>query len=967
MIKSIVFLTIIFCMPICAQNKKSQKKLISEKEKSTRLLKLITKEEKLIKSMRTLGPKLRWRLVEINSEKLKIIKKKENAQFLAGSIKNPKRKKRSYFKESIALEKLIYSDGLKIISQWNRFLHVGDIYYTLALNNRDYGDKKKIENMLLMALKTSASLELTYLSKVALAEYYYNNKKYLKAIKLYKAVVKRASSPWISKHLYNYSWCLTKVKKFNSAIAHAKLALSLGRKDGFVSISEQIFTNIGLFYIMARKTSDGADFYLEEVKDPTDYIIKMAKKTASDISYESAEELYSKALKNSLQKEFHDSTMLLYLEQLTFFRSFKKDKNFWNTSLLLEKHAQKYKIQDEHRKWAIKTIKSYTNYLQTHFRNNIERFSSQDVNYKPLLRYMDILVTLDIENKDFYTFYQAEVFLALTKYQDSLPYYKESLKTNMVISKKSLDYKKHLEHRKSIFDSLFFALESNEIEKEVKRNYTQYAYNQHIALYPHSKRTLNIFPKLFHLYFSKLEIQNAKKTLDLFIKNFPKKRVTQRKLNTNIIDHYIKEKNIEKILPMVLLMEKGHLGYSKKYVKNALLILSNLIFKKYEAIAKKGNLKEAISGYETLFKRKRTPRSLKGHAAFKLFEINLKQSNNILAYKWLKRSYPLLEKDDLAKLAPIVQDYSRQFFLEQKFSLAAKYNQSYLIKRCKYSHPMKEDMFSLLLTSRLMNDKIKNSISILKAMNKCGVKESVYKASLKNVFNHLTKYHKINVAINFLNVFKKEKSLKKIVRLELTKKFWRYFNNNNNKNINKIMVFMKNRDTKTYQKLFTFKSDYEKILKNMLLPMAQYNNDKKFLEDSFNTTLEKNMTLIQSIRNKLTPYFTSKDAHIAANSFKVFSHYLQSFTEELSTLSPQGHGKDYNKGFRAAMKQIINGFNKEDKRLNTSLNKTIESAHIIPKFKSFQKNLIRSLSPSNELSYRHPASLFIIPIDQERK
>jgi hypothetical protein len=93
-----LFVILPLSVGILAQNvpKTPTKKLSAtelEDQRLIRLEKILNKEEILIRSLKTLGPKLWWRLIEIQSEKLSLLKRKENNHFLKSSIAGDKKPK----------------------------------------------------------------------------------------------------------------------------------------------------------------------------------------------------------------------------------------------------------------------------------------------------------------------------------------------------------------------------------------------------------------------------------------------------------------------------------------------------------------------------------------------------------------------------------------------------------------------------------------------------------------------------------------------------------------------------------------------------------------------------------------------------------------------------------------------------------------------------------------------------------
>jgi tetratricopeptide (TPR) repeat protein len=971
-----LFVILPLSVGILAQNvpKTPTKKLSAtelEDQRLIRLEKILNKEEILIRSLKTLGPKLWWRLIEIQSEKLSLLKRKENNHFLKSSIAGDKKPKKLYFKESRTLARKIAKQARHVVHKWPRYRFVGDIYYTLALNNRDYGDKTKIEYYLNKSLHLSAhSKELRHKVRVALAEYFYNNKKYHKAISFYSKVIRNNDDRWQAKHLYNYSWCLTKKGHYDKAITFAKLSLSTGKRQGFVSVAGQLFNTMGMFFILAKKTNDGVDFYLNELDDATPYLIKMAKKSATDLGYGPAHQIYVRALKDTITKKHHHSTSLIYLEQLDFFRQFKKDQDYWLTAKKVEKHSLAIAMKPEHIERAVNTIKSYTHFLQAHFRNNIERYQASSDNYGRILGFMDILVTLDKINSDFYRFYQAEIYLAVEKNEDALAYYKMAFDCNKTLTLKTKDYPKHLKQRSTIFDSLFYALDSPDLKPKIKDEMTHYSYTNHITLFPKNKRTRAIFPKLFYYFTKKKKYNDGMKTLTLYIKSFPSDQKIQRDLYTAVIDHRIQKSDVVKLVPMILKIESGFLSYSKKYINNALHVLSGLVFKQYENLAKDGRNDEAIKGYEMLYSAKKTPASIKGSAAYKVASLNIEQKKYNLAARWLSLSYPLIPKEDRIKTAPHIQSVVNLLFFEQNFKASAQIASSYAKAHCHYKFPTKNELFTVWLNASLLSKNVKFALKLPKFMKRCGLSKKTINQTIMTVGQHFYQYYSTKTFLSYVKNYSEAKKFYSWASYQLVARYWHHDTKNQKRSKERIANFLKRNALDqalkgTQEEILSFHYQFDSLINTKLIVLKPYSKHKKFKEEAFNKALESNMASIQKTTKDLGPFLSSTNAWIAANAITYMSLYLKRFAHDLVTVTPQGLGKEYQQGFRQAMAGVAKQVRKQERDYSRSLLTVITNNQVLPRsFTSFKKSGVR---PIEKITYRHPASLYILPIDHQSK
>lgn len=116
------------------------------------LMTIINQEIQTIRSSTVSGPELRHRLFELYSEKIKLIKEKENNIFLKADPKRIAEKGKDYFfKSSTEQFNNAQNFGLKIVQDYPQYAKNNEIYYALAVNSRDYGTGKDSEKLLLLS------------------------------------------------------------------------------------------------------------------------------------------------------------------------------------------------------------------------------------------------------------------------------------------------------------------------------------------------------------------------------------------------------------------------------------------------------------------------------------------------------------------------------------------------------------------------------------------------------------------------------------------------------------------------------------------------------------------------------------------------------------------------------------------------------------------------------------------------
>ncbi|RPJ77602.1 MAG: tetratricopeptide repeat protein, partial [Alphaproteobacteria bacterium] len=268
MIKTLLLATILSTATTiyAPQAHASGKEVDAEKEsaeKWSKIMGLVNNEIQTIKNNRYSGPELKHRLFELYSEKIKLIKEKENLNLLKSDPKTVAAKgKEAFFKSSREQYMTAQKFALGLMADYPKYNRTNEIYYALAINSRDYGTSHDTEQFLKLAIKFGNENSKTmFNAKTALAEYYYNSKKYHDAISYYNDILKSAQDEWYGKHLYNASWCYLKERNFKKALELIKESYETTKNKKFVSMNEQIISAIGIFFVQADATREGITFY----------------------------------------------------------------------------------------------------------------------------------------------------------------------------------------------------------------------------------------------------------------------------------------------------------------------------------------------------------------------------------------------------------------------------------------------------------------------------------------------------------------------------------------------------------------------------------------------------------------------------------------------------------------------------------------------------------------------------------
>lgn len=999
--KLVLLFTLIFVVaPVSAKEPVMSKKW-------HKLNKLIDQEIATIKSITRMGPRLRWRMIELHTERIKLIREKENKKFLNANPKFRKAKgKKWFFSESRKLYYKVRKDGLNIIKKWPRFRYASEIYYTLALNSRDYGGDKETEKYLLKSLKTAIPRSpIIHAAKTSLAEHYYNGKKYQKAIRYYKDVLKNKEDEWYTKHLYNVSWCYIKTKQYDKAIESAKLSFfaSTAKDKSYISVRNQVLDSIGFFFVLAERVEEGANFYVENVNKPGEFMIKMAKKTAEDRGYAKAQYVFNAALENSIDKKNLEEEIEIRLAQLDFYRNFKKFENFWETTVALDKINKVRPLGEDFQLTAVEKIRSFVGYLQVRFtrnsKTNIENYDEEQK--KRIIHFFDVLTRLNPVETDSYRYYQGETFFAISDFKNSFDYYQKSLEHNKIkfsskyqkqlaemkkkadegkkpsdlpkipadVLKKEKEEqrKKHEALRLKIFDSLLASLENGNFKSEQRYSRTVYTYKNHIELYPKNERTRKIYTKLFNLYLKRKELDNSHGTLESYMAAYKRDKKIQQGMFTQILDHYIESKNTDKIAQWIPKLKAGFLSFDTPYIEKATLILGSLLFDSFQKMDQQGQKDEAAKGYLALFSSEKYPQSIKAKSAYRASILYLDLYQTELAHKWMNTALSLFTAKERFQRKKEILAFVQTLMLAQDFTSSASVAARYIKIYCTSPFKEKEELYRASVQYELIEGNYEKAFKNYYQGKKCGVKSKVRNELLLNMAQYYVRHRQYDKFIKFFNAYKHKKWLNTFFHNSFLAIYWDYYLAGNEKSMKQV--------TSIYKTIFVKKGpkpkaqvEMETVLAfNKLYPslekldVTDLPSESAFKEDVFNKKLEGNIEKLKGLTAKLTPYIKSGYPHIVTKCYQLLEAKYSKLGNTLMNYTPQGLPKEYVQGFKGAMRGLAKNLLNEARGQKVTANRLINKENIL---NPDVDTIVGVPDVISIIKHRHPAGLYVLPKDR---
>ncbi len=111
-----------------------------KKDRWHELMGLVSTEMKILENAKNKGPELYYRMLELHSEKLKLIHEKNNKAFMDKSkTANVSKQKESFFVETRNYYNLTKAFGNKLLKDYPSAQRRAEVLYAMGLNSRDYG------------------------------------------------------------------------------------------------------------------------------------------------------------------------------------------------------------------------------------------------------------------------------------------------------------------------------------------------------------------------------------------------------------------------------------------------------------------------------------------------------------------------------------------------------------------------------------------------------------------------------------------------------------------------------------------------------------------------------------------------------------------------------------------------------------------------------------------------------------
>lgn len=903
-------------------------------EKWHKLQHLIDTEIKTISAVGNIGPALQYRLLALKTEKIKLTKEKENQLFLDHSVKGRLQgTKESYFTQSKKESLQVEREAQELLRKYPSFNYSADLLYMLALNDRDYLAGKRVEGYLLGALKRApGGSPLIHATKTSLAEHYYNEKEYAKALKYYQDVLRNKHDEWASKHTTNAAWCHFKVQNYDTAIALLEESFFLSKDKRYIDVSEQTLEAMSVFYVKGNQVERGIEFYLKNAGDvKVSYLIKLAKRATDQGLFEQTKKTLDTALKVAVTTKNSSEQVDVRLTELEIYRTFKRHDLFYQAAKDIYRLNRIAKIDAAKKEDAILKIKELVGYLQIRVsRNskiNVSDYDPEEL--KQAINYFTILSGLDPESRDQYAFFQGETYFSVGQWKNASNAYVKALNTSLKMTRFELEKLKaqaqaknktqkepviaftdeRLPLKKKIMDSLLAVLEQGSFNEAQLDKLSLYAFKNHVLIWPRDERSRAIYPKLFNLYFKKTRLSDAHWTIDAYKDNYAEDIEKQRQMFTLVLDHYMKSKDTEKVAYWIRKLEVGYLKFERATIEKATILLGNILFERYQNLEREGKKTEALAGYTSLYMNLQYPKKIKANAALNASLLAGQLSQHLASYDWMLKSHAVMEREDALKNAAKYDALAESYALHGDFKLGAIAAHKNLRFLCTHESKTKTDLYRRGVEYAIVLNDIKLAFETWKLADSCGLSAANKMQTAKQMILFSAKMRNQRYLEALHQVLGGVSELVPVFALSYYDLYWdAKISESGDASIylKKLENYLSHPDMPQdiRSNLAMIKQSEVLVQKIKQSNQFRFRDAPTFAEDQFNSELEGHFLTLKSLSDEAAPLIKARELEVAINIYEALVETHQNLQAAILAYTPKGVPAEFVAGFKEQMKSM---------------------------------------------------------------
>jgi len=915
-----------------------------------RLIKVLDSQIKEItrlnKRTRSRNPDLLLQMAELLLEKGRLIRDKENQEYLVLPIKKRRRiSKKVFFKKSNRYFYQAQKTSVVILKRFPNYSKKSEVYYILAYNAKEFQKYKQAQKYFKYSITNNKTKESSK-TYIALAEMYFNQKKYVLAESYYKKGITK-NNKWWTKDSYNYAWSMFQNGKKKKAINLMHKVYFKSQSNSYIDMRESSRRELSFMYVESGMVQEAVRFFKSINKDIPLTFYRMSKMLKNRGRFSLATKLLATALKHSKNDKL---IIKIKIEQLSLFERFAKSKNHLKTCQDLLSFYKKGLLTKSQKEIYLYHIKRASSIIQKQIASDVYKNEPKILKRKAMFvsKYLQLFAMINIKARFKAYFLSAEALYAANDYNSAIPLYDKSF----------IEAKNHQNKKFTAMSlrGLLAALGKKNVNKQIREKYLTYSYLLILKNSKSKRKRKLIYQRLFKRYIKKKNIVEAETTMKSFSKDFPRSNDKTEAMTAEIVDFYVNTKNKAKIEQWAKIIVRKKSVYSYKFRAKIRSLVLTLQFENVEKARHSGDFKAALKGYVSIYKDQNSSSEAKKNASYNISVLFHQLGNANLTHKWIERSLTHMSLTDIKQKSDSIL-LMIILISEMGYPYLAIQNYDELImKTCGKNIKNKDIFFRNNFLLNLGLNKYLVAQKTLHKMNRCKVKKRIKSMShldfvqylyynkhytllgeelLNNTYSYLENYSKyIYYSSKLSTIYLKNSHLDESERFnKLSEKFYLRLKRN--------------------KKILSLTSADQYFSKNidLLKRMANFTNNikLKFPENTFNRILQKRISSIDKLTDKTNMLSSKGSGELYVSSYKLLVNSYQQLVNDIRSFVPPGKSKSYISSFRMSMKSVVNSFERNIRKVKYEVRSRIikdelfsESNYYFLSKKPFKSKILNS-------------------------
>ncbi len=656
------------------------------------------------------------RMAELYTEKGRLLKEKENSTYLKLNVKlRQKRNKKSFFKESRRWFVRAQKICLDVLKNYRDIKNKADVYYLLAYNAKEFERNAQAKKYFKMATRFSTKSSETRLkSNLELANLYFNESKFRKAIPLFEMTLRNRAGHelhrWWTKDSFNLAWCYFRVRRFKKSISLMKKVYHQSKNPKFIDMSNMVIRDLPLFYAESGTTAEGIKFYKSIGQDIGYQLKRLGKVLVEQGKFTRAQRVITAALKHTTSDrskiELHALRMTLYNKYFNVARHLQSSKvlmSYKRRNLLNADETDQLKIEAQTigaklQKQVIS--KTYKRIKKT-----------RELKARQASEYFSMMAELEPSKSHEMTYYRAETFYAAFMYSEAIGTYK--------LSYQLAERNSNRKFMALSVDGMLACLSQRGVKRRIKELHYIFAYDAFLKSDGRSKKASKIYQKLFKIYFERRKIDETVGILNRFKANFPRDIRVQEAMITEIIEYYRKKKQFASVKNWILLVQQKKYVVSRRYAKKLQEILTSIQMNDVQNAVRKGQKKFALVNYTKIINDKGSTTKARRSALYNLGVLYHELGASEKSYSWSARAIKEMSRAEVRKYEESFLTISSELFNRTLFALSAGLSLQTFKKLCRVKSRRKGIFFKNAVVVMLADGKIDEATNVIKTGERC--------------------------------------------------------------------------------------------------------------------------------------------------------------------------------------------------------------------------------------------------------